>query len=38
MQHARLDESQDGIRITGKNISNLRYEDDTALIAEGNED
>ena len=34
MQHARLDESQNGIRITGKNISNLRYEDDTALIAE----
>ena len=34
MQNARLDESQAGIRIAGKNISNLRYTDDTPLMAE----
>ena len=38
MQNARLDESQDGIKIAEKNINSLRYEDDTALIAEGDED
>ena len=34
MQNARLDESQVGIKIAGKNISNLRYADDTTLMAE----
>ena len=33
-QNAGLDESQSGIKITGRNISNLRYADDTALMAE----
>ena len=37
MQKARLDESQSGIKITGKNISNLRYADDTTLMAESEE-
>ena len=34
MQNARLDESQAGIKISGRNINNLRYADDTTLIAE----
>ena len=34
MQNARLDEAQAGIKIAGKKISNLRYTDDTILIAE----
>ena len=34
MQDARLDEAQAGIRIAGKNISNLRYANDTKPIAE----
>ena len=34
MQNGRLDEAQDGIKITGRNINNLRYADDTTLIAE----
>ena len=34
MLYARLDESQAGIRIAGTNINNLRYADDTILIAE----
>ena len=34
MQTARLDEAQAGIRIAGRNINNLRYADDTTLIAE----
>ena len=34
MQNAGLDESQAGIKITGRNINNLRYADDTALIVE----
>ena len=33
MQNARLDESQAGIKIARRNINNLRYEDDTTLIA-----
>ena len=33
MQKARLGESQGGIKITGRNISNLRYADDTTLMA-----
>ena len=34
MLNARLDESQGGIKIAGRNINNLRYADDTALTAE----
>ena len=34
MRNARLDESQAGIKITRRNISNLRYADDTTLMAE----
>ena len=32
MRNARLDEAQAGIKIAGKNIDNLKYADDTALI------
>ena len=34
MRHARLNESQAGIQIAGRNINNLRYADDTTLMAE----
>ena len=34
MQNARLDEAQAGIKISRKNINNLRYADDTILMAE----
>ena len=34
MQNARLDEAQTGIKIAGRNINNLRYADDTTLLAE----
>ena len=34
MQNAVLDEAQAGIKIAGRNISNLRYADDTTLMAE----
>jgi len=34
MRNARLDEAQAGIKIDGGNINNLRYADDTTLIAE----
>ena len=34
MQNVRLDEAQDGIKIAGRNINNLRYADDTTLMAE----
>ena len=37
MQNARLDEAQPGIKIAGRNISNLRYTDDTTLMAESEE-
>ena len=37
MQNARLAESQAGIKITGRNISNLRHADDTTLMAENKE-
>ena len=33
MQNAELDESQDGIKISWRNINNLRYADDTILMA-----
>ena len=38
MQNARLDDSQSGIRIAGRNINNLRYADDTTLMAESEEE
>ena len=37
MQNARLDEAQPGIKITRRNIDNLRYSDDTTLMAESKE-
>ena len=37
MQNARLDESQAGIKIARRNINNLRYADDTTLMAENEE-
>ena len=37
MGNAGLDEAQAGIKIAGKNISNLRYADDTSLMAENEE-
>ena len=37
MQNARLDKSQAGIKIAGRNINNLRYADDTAVMAENEE-
>ena len=36
--NARLDESQAGVKIAGRNINNLRYVDDTTLIAESKEE
>ena len=38
MQNARLDEAQAGIKIAGRNINNLRYADDTNLVAESEEE
>ena len=38
MQNAGLDESQAGIKIAGRNINNLRYPDDTTLMAESEEE
>ena len=38
MQNARLGESQAGIKISGRNISNIRYADDTTLMAEREEE
>ena len=37
MRKARLDEAQAGIKIAGRNISNLKYADDTTLMAESEE-
>ena len=37
MRNARLDEAQAGIRIARRNINNLRYADDTTLMAESKE-
>ena len=37
MQSAGLDEAQAGIKITGRNINNLRYANDTTLMAESEE-
>ena len=38
MQNAGLDEAQAGIKIAGRNINNLRYADDTTLMAEREEE
>ena len=38
MQNARLDEAQAGIKVARKNINNLRYTDDTTLMAESEEE
>ena len=38
MQNARLNEAQTGIKIAGRNINNLRYADDTNLMAESEEE
>ena len=38
MQGARLDKAQTGIKITRRNINNLRYADDTTLMAESEEE
>ena len=38
MRNARLDEAQAGIKISGRNINNLRYADDTILKAESKEE
>ena len=38
MQNAGLDEAQAGIKIAGRNINNLRYADDTTLMAESEEE
>ena len=38
MRNAELDESQAGIKIAGRNINNLRYKDDTTLMAESEEE
>ena len=37
MRNVRLDEPQAGIKIAGRNINNLRYTDDTTLMAESEE-
>ena len=37
MRNARLDETPSGIKIAGRNINNLRYADDTTLMAETEE-
>ena len=38
MQNARLDEAQAGIKIAGRNINNLKYADDSTLMAESEEE
>ena len=38
LQNSRLDEPQAGIKIVGRNINNLRYADDTTLMAESEEE
>ena len=38
MQNTRLDEAQAGIKIAGRNTNNLRYADDTVLMAENEEE
>ena len=38
MRNARLEEAQDGTKIAGRNINNLRYADDNTLMAESEEE
>ena len=38
MRNAELDQAQAGIKIVGRNINNLRYADDTTLMAESEEE
>ena len=38
MRNTGLEEAQDGIKIAGRNINNLRYVDDTTLMAESEEE
>ena len=38
MQNTRLDEAQAGIKTAGRNINNLKYADDTTLMAESEEE
>ena len=38
MQNVQLDETQPGIKISGRNINNLRYVDDTTLMAESEDE
>ena len=38
MKNAGLDEAQAGIKVAGRNINNLRYADDTTLMAESEEE
>ena len=38
MRNAGLDEAETGVKIVGRNISNLRYADDTTLMAENEEE
>ena len=38
MRNGRLEEAQAGIKIAGRNINNLRYEDDTTLMSESEEE
>ena len=38
MRNARLDKVQAGIKIAGRNVNNLRYTDDTTLMAESEEE
>ena len=38
MRHPRLEEAQAGIEIAGRNINNLRYAEDTTLMAESEEE
>ena len=38
MRNARLEEAQAGIKIAGRNLNNLRYTDDTTLMAESEEE
>ena len=38
MRNPKLDEAQAGIKISGRNINNLRYADDTTLMAESEEE
>ena len=38
MRNTGLEEAQAGIKIAGRNINNLRYEDDTTLMAESEEE